>query len=123
MLLQTFGHKVIAITASGEDAIDIAKQKKPDLIFMDIDLKGDLDGIDTAKMIIEKHNIRIIFCSAFNDDHTLLRASVVNPAGYITKPFELEDIEELMNLHARSCKNEFSEEAEIEKDIYKKKIC
>ena len=92
LILQSYGHEIIEIVSTGEKAIRIALQTKPDLIFMDIKLAGIMTGLDAAKEIVKEYNIPIIFCSAYSDDQTLLHAYALHPAGYISKPFNEEDI-------------------------------
>ena len=97
LILQSFGHEIIEIVSTGENAIRIALQAKPDLIFMDIKLEGRMTGLDAAKEIMINHEIPVIFCSAYADDLTLLQASSLHPAGYISKPFSEEDIKSVIN--------------------------
>jgi CheY-like chemotaxis protein len=77
---------------SGEQAIASIKQNRPDLIFMDIGLKGEMDGIQTAAQIRAQYSIPVIFLTAFVDEKTLDRAKITLPAGYLTKPFEENDL-------------------------------
>ena len=86
--LEKAGHEVIQIVATGEDAILIALQEKPDLILMDIVLSGKLDGIETAQRIILHLETPIIFCTANNDSSHLERMSLVKPEGILIKPIE-----------------------------------
>lgn len=86
--LQSFGHNVLFVTDTGEKAIAELEKNKADLVLMDIILKGKLDGIETAKIIIEKMDIPVIFLTAFEDEHTHERAKMVKECGYLIKPFE-----------------------------------
>ncbi len=86
------GYNVIGIAPSGERALQMADHEKPDLILMDIKLRGKIDGIDTAVMIKEKSNVAILFLSAHADEATIERASNVNPVGFIQKPVENGDL-------------------------------
>jgi CheY-like chemotaxis protein len=77
------------VTASnGQDAIDLARDKKPDLILMDISLKGQMDGIETAKQIHFSFDVPVIYLTAHADDERLTRVKETQPYGYILKPFE-----------------------------------
>lgn len=96
-ILQDCGHQVVGTATTGEAAIKFSDKIVPDIIFMDIKLAGELNGIEAAKIIKKKHNIKIIFCSAYNDDYIFLKASALNPEGYIIKPFDIEEIETIMN--------------------------
>lgn len=86
--LKALGYHVAGITASGEEAIQIIEENRPDLILMDIMLEGTIDGIDTAAEIKKRHNIPIIYLTAYADNDTFKRAKITEPFGYIIKPFE-----------------------------------
>lgn len=98
--LQELGHSVVGIVASGENAVTLAMRMKPDIIFMDIKLAGELNGIETAKTIARQLDVSIIFCSAYNDNDTLLRASAVNPLAYIAKPYDKSEIKKTLDSRA-----------------------
>src|SRR6185436_586238 len=72
----------------GREAIARAEELRPDLVLMDIVLKGDIDGIETAAEIRKRYNIPIVYLTAYEDDRTLKRAKLTEPLGYILKPFE-----------------------------------
>ncbi len=86
--LKSKGYAVTAIVNSGRDAIKEAKKEQPDLILMDIVLKGKMDGIETAKRIHKDFDIPIIFITAFSSNKILQRAKAAKPYAYITKPFD-----------------------------------
>jgi len=86
--LKTFGYEVVGIVASGEEAIEQALQLRPDLVLMDIMLKGDLTGVEAAKKIRHKFFIPVVFLTAYVDEKTLSDAKLSEPFGYIVKPFE-----------------------------------
>ncbi len=86
--LEKLGFKVTGMASSGEEAIESVNQNQPDLVLMDIVLKGEMDGIDTAKFIVNLHNIPIIYLTAYADDKTLERAEKTCPYGYILKPYK-----------------------------------
>ena len=86
--LNKLGYQVVDIVSSGKSAIEKSLALKPDLILMDIAIKGNLDGIQTAQMIRENQNVAIIFLTAYADDKTLERASLTGCYGYILKPFK-----------------------------------
>lgn len=92
-ILSRLGYTVSGVAFSGEEAIDIIQKSGPDLILMDIGLKGDIDGIEAAKKIKEDHKIPVIFLTGFADENTLLRAKGADPAGYIIKPINEEELE------------------------------
>ncbi len=86
--LNILGYEVAGVFATGEEAVDKAGEVNPDLILMDIMLKGDLDGIDTADRISEHQRVPFIYLTAYADEETLKRAQNTGPFGYIIKPFE-----------------------------------
>lgn len=86
--LQRLGHEVVATTALGEEALQLAERFQPDLVLMDIRLQGVVDGIQAAQQIRDGCRIPVIYLTAYADDETLQRASVTEPLGYLLKPFE-----------------------------------
>jgi two-component system, LytTR family, response regulator LytT len=90
--LKKLGYVVVGICSTGEDAIKVTEEAKPDLILMDIMLKGDMSGIDAATHIREKYNIPVIYLTAYADESTLSKAKVSEPYGYIIKPFKEIDL-------------------------------
>lgn len=86
--LESLGYIVSGIAFTGREAIAKLESDRPDLILMDIVLKGDIDGIETAFEIKNKYNIPIVYLTAYEDDKTLNRAKQTEPLGYILKPFE-----------------------------------
>ena len=90
--LQKLGHEVTDTVSSGEQAIISVKENRPDMIFMDIGLKGRMDGIETAGQIRTQFSVPVIFLTAFVDEKTLDRAKDTVPAGYLTKPYEENDL-------------------------------
>ncbi|VEP14376.1 Response regulator receiver modulated diguanylate cyclase/phosphodiesterase [Hyella patelloides LEGE 07179] len=88
MKLETLDYNVIDIVSSGKAAIKKVNAQSPGLILMDIAIKGNMDGIQTAEVIRANHDIPIIFLTAYADDKTLDRASKTGCYGYILKPFK-----------------------------------
>lgn len=86
--LKELGYHVPAIIASGEEAIAMVPETKPDLILMDIMLKGELDGIQTAEKIGDLYDLPVIYLTANTDPATIERAKITGPYGYLVKPFE-----------------------------------
>jgi DNA-binding LytR/AlgR family response regulator len=77
---------------NSEEVLAMLAHASVDLILMDINIKGDTDGIATAILLQSKYKIPLIFLTALSDDHTLQRAKIASPAGYIVKPFEDHDL-------------------------------
>ncbi|MGB7892001.1 MAG: ATP-binding protein, partial [Microcoleus sp.] len=90
--LKKLGYAVTATVSSGEEAIQKAIENPPDLVLMDIVLKGDMDGVTAADKIRTNRNVPTIFLTAYADDKTLQRAKLTDPFGYIIKPFQQNDL-------------------------------
>lgn len=93
-VLRRLGHTVVAVASSGEEAIEKAGETQPDLILMNITLRGEMDGVEAAEQIQARFGIPVIYVTAAADKETLQRAGRTNPCGYILKPFhetELRD--------------------------------
>jgi PAS domain S-box-containing protein len=82
------GYLVTAITPSGEEAIENVADNRPDLVLMDIVLKGEMDGIEAAQKIRDAYDVPVVYLTAYSDERTLKRAKITEPFGYIIKPFE-----------------------------------
>lgn len=91
--LENLGYTVAGIANYGDDAIVKATEIRPDLVLMDIVLKGVVDGIDAAEKIHAILNIPVIYLTAHADESTLQRAKVTEPFGYIVKPFRERDLQ------------------------------
>lgn len=85
--LTQLGYTVVGTASSGAAAIDKANSSKPDLVLMDVVLKGEMDGITAAIQICSQHDVPVVFLTAYADENTLQRAKSVLPLGYIVKPF------------------------------------
>ncbi len=87
-IVKEMGHTVIRVALSGYDAILFSDKYRPDLVLMDIKLKGHMDGIDTAHMIQTQHDIPVVFITGNTDEETRKKALNINPAGYLSKPLD-----------------------------------
>jgi DNA-binding LytR/AlgR family response regulator len=90
--LKKLGYNVVGAAATGEQAVKLAMETQPDIILMDIMLKGEMNGIEAATQIRTETNIPVIFLTAYADESTLNKAKVTQPYGYIIKPFKEIDI-------------------------------
>ncbi|MBU0992501.1 MAG: response regulator [Proteobacteria bacterium] len=86
--LESFGHVVCEIFPSGDEAVAAMEKSQPDLVIMDIKIKGGMDGIETAAVIRARYEVPIIFLTSFADDKLLKRAKATEPFDYIIKPYE-----------------------------------
>ena len=87
-ILTELGYSVSASVSNGPEAIAKAEEIRPDLALMDIRIKGEMDGTETARILRERFNIPVVFLTAHADTATLSRAKLATPLGYITKPFQ-----------------------------------
>jgi DNA-binding LytR/AlgR family response regulator len=90
--LKKLGYNIVGSASTGEKAVVLALEAKPDLVLMDIMLKGVMSGIDAAEQIREKLSIPVIYLTAYADESTLAKAKVTEPYGYIIKPFKEVDL-------------------------------
>lgn len=88
--LREIGYGISGLAATGEEAIARAEKTKPDLVLMDIMLKGDMDGIEAASQIESLYHLPVIYLTANTDPVTIQRAKLSSPFGYLIKPFEEE---------------------------------
>jgi DNA-binding NtrC family response regulator len=91
--LTRLGYEVLAVTATGEEAVVLARERQPNVILMDISLQGYMDGIKAAEQIGRNGNAPVLYLTAHSDRATLQRAKLTGPIGYILKPFEERDLE------------------------------
>jgi two-component system, response regulator PdtaR len=92
--LQRKGYAIAGIVSSGQEAIQAVNQMPPDIILMDIMLKGSLDGIETSKAIQQRQSVPIIYITAFSDRATIERAKQAGETTlhYLVKPIRLKDL-------------------------------
>jgi PAS domain S-box-containing protein len=90
--LKELDYEVSAIAASGEEAIKKAEEIKPDLVLMDIVLRGDMDGIEAAERIHDRFDVPVVYFTAYIDEARLKKTKVTEPYGYIIKPFEDKEL-------------------------------
>lgn len=91
-MLDLLGHEVQRVAESGEEAVMELMENEPDLILLDIQLKGKMDGVEVARLVKEKYNVPFIFTTAYADNETINRAKAEGPFGYIVKPYGVKDI-------------------------------
>ena len=91
-MLKSLGYTVTGVASSGEDAISKAESTFPDVVLMDIMLKGDMDGVEAAREIRERFDVPVVYLTAYSDNNILERAKITEPFGYIIKPFDEKDL-------------------------------
>ena len=92
MYLEQGGYKVVGHARNGDLALDLVASRNPDIVLLDITIKGTLDGIDVAHIIRKNHKIPFVFLTSHADSVTLSKAKQSMPYGYIVKPFTANDI-------------------------------
>jgi two-component system, response regulator PdtaR len=91
-MLKSLGYTVTGVASSGEDAISKAESTFPDIVLMDIMLKGDMDGVEATREIKARFDIPVVYLTAYSDNNILERAKITEPFGYIIKPFDEKDL-------------------------------
>lgn len=121
--LETLGYNVIGIVDNATDALQKIKTLSPDLILLDININGPIDGVQVATIIKQDYKIPFVFLTAFTDKQTLDRVKQTDPYGYIVKPFEEKDLEVTIELALYKFKKdkEISENSTETKNLTKEK--
>lgn len=96
--LKHLGYGVVGTCDTGEAAVQCARELKPDIVLMDIMLKGPMDGITAAAQIRAHRKLPVVFLTAYADEGTLSRAKIVDPYGYVLKPFEEAELRTAIEL-------------------------
>ncbi len=96
--LSKLGYEVTGIISKGEEALNHVKQNQPDIVLMDIQLKGKMDGVETAQVIQREYPLPIIYLTANTDDEHFNRAKATNPSAFISKPFKKLDLQHAIEL-------------------------
>ena len=94
--LRRLGYEVAGIAPSGEVAIKKAAETHPDLVLMDIMLKGDMDGIEANTAIRKLINVSVIYVTASSDEKTIQRAKDAGSCGYLIKPFSDDELQNVI---------------------------
>ena len=96
--LQRMGCKVVATAATGQQAVDYAARKKPDVVLMDIMLQGSMSGIEAARQIRHASpGLPIIYCTAYTDPGTRAQAALTNPKAFMGKPLNYSELKSLID--------------------------
>ena len=90
--LTNLGYEVVGRADSCAETMNLLLKGHPDVVFMDINIKGDIDGIDTTRMIKEKFGLPVIYLTSHSDGLTLERARATRPDGFVLKPFGDNDL-------------------------------
>lgn len=122
--LRRLGHAPVGTAASGAQALMLVEQERPDLVLMDIRLKGQMDGVEAARRIREAHAIPVVYLTSHSDAATLSRALEAGPAGFVCKPFDEAALRAALQIALRQTKverelRERQTQAEAEVDALK----
>lgn len=117
--LSSLGYDVTGIVPRGDEALLHIKRNKPDIVLMDINLKGNIDGIETAKRIQEDFKTPIIYLTANSDESHFNKAKTTNPYAFISKPFKKLDLQRAIELAVNRIQSENIPDKidEIETDV------
>jgi PAS domain S-box-containing protein len=96
--LAGMGYQLAGLTSSGEQALALIEQQRPNLVLMDIRLGGSMDGIAAAEEIRRRFHLPVVFLTAFSEDATLDRAKLTEPFGYILKPFHDRELKSTIEI-------------------------
>jgi PAS domain S-box-containing protein/putative nucleotidyltransferase with HDIG domain len=96
--LLNLGYEVSAVVDSGEEAVKKAEELKPDLVLLDIVLRGKMNGIDAAGLMRSHFNVPVVYLTAYADEKTLERAKATEPFGYIIKPFSDKELRSVIEI-------------------------
>jgi class 3 adenylate cyclase/CheY-like chemotaxis protein len=112
--LQRLGYNVLGMVNNGPQALNFLQTTRPDLILMDIMLKGELSGIETASIINQEYGVPFVYLTALTDDETLNKAKITEPFGYVVKPFNERGLHSAieMALYKHRAENELKKKTE-----------
>lgn len=96
--LEKNAHQIVGIADTGEKALDLLEENLVDIVMMDINLAGELDGIKTTEIINEKYDIPVVYLSASSDAETLNKVVGTNPSAYVIKPFNIRELNMVIEL-------------------------
>ncbi len=123
MQLESIGYEVVGIVPRGIEAVNRAKLDKPDLVLMDINLKGEMDGIETAIAMQKERKMPIIYLTANSDEAHFNRAKATNPYAFISKPFKKLDLQHAIELASeRILQENYEVKAEMPKLVLADRI-
>jgi CheY-like chemotaxis protein len=111
--LISLGYEVVGITDTAEDVVQTAGELLPDVVFMDITLKGVLDGITAAVAIRGRTGAPVVFLTAHADEKTMKRSVFAGPFEYILKPFTRKELQNAVEVSLKKRKAELEERANL----------
>lgn len=97
MGLEELGFEVCPLATRGDKALALAASEKPDVVLMDVNLPGGMNGIETAKKILEVLDTNILFLTGYHDDDVISKINALNPLGYFVKPISAGRIKDMLD--------------------------
>lgn len=95
--LSDLGYSVQSIVSNGKEALDLIRLIEPDLVFIDVNIPGEYDGIETAKQIYRLYHIPLIICSGYEKQEIIKKTSNCGNCGYLFKPYSEREVENEIN--------------------------
>ena len=114
-ILKSLGYVHIFEAVNKDEALDIVEHNHIDLVFMDINIEGQVDGIICANLLNEKYFLPIVFTTAFGDSNTIMEANDTNIFGYLIKPFEFSDVEATLSIAIKRMSIYMQQDKQIKK--------
>jgi len=118
-ILSGFGYVIFAALATGEEAVELARNRIPDLILMDIELAGELNGIDTAEIVRSFSDVPVVFLTGYSQEHRIQQAKFTAPAAYLIKPVQAPELHANieMALYRHALDRRLKESGDLHKSI------
>jgi CheY-like chemotaxis protein len=101
-MLESLGHTVVGVAASAQDAELLLGDSAPEMVLIDINIRGDRDGVEVARMIRARSQAEFAFATAHADQANLARMSALNPLGVLTKPYDFQRLAEVLGKAGRA---------------------
>ncbi len=95
--LNDLGYEIIGVVDNGQDAIDMAAEHLPDVVLMDIKLKGNISGIEASEVISEL-GIAVVYLTANNDTETFNKSNIKGSYGFVSKPYEINKLDKTLKI-------------------------
>ena len=94
--LETEGYTVVGVTDTGEEAVKLARECCPDVILMDVKLRGEMTGIQATEQILAEMDTKVVFMTAYSDGETMRTIQKTGAVGYVIKPFLHKDLQDVL---------------------------
>jgi len=120
IILKKLGHKVVGICDNGDETLEIIKESKPEIILMDIHIRGQYDGIELASKLLSENQVCIIFITSIRDDLTFARAKRVGASNFIIKPFDDLQLQRAIELASENIIKNDTKQADYKDGLFVK---